>query len=228
MNHIATQQAALDNALDPSEKRLKIERRNARIAFTKPQKEETYQDTLEALKLSPCYPAFQITVDVLEIYMHQFWNTIKKIRKTDGYNFKLDKKKCRVDTEEFRLERLRELRAQILWAMYNQMNVDYVALLWKDFMYQADNREISSARNEHMPYPRFTKGIIYHFISKYNTISMRNRINLYNFCDDTMLDWSRNSLMKDMYLNEVFGSILLVINEASIKKLNTFKEEYQV
>ncbi|GKC07941.1 hypothetical protein Tco_0999551, partial [Tanacetum coccineum] len=50
MNHIATQQAALDNALVPSEKRLKIERCNARIAFSKPQKEETYQVTLEALK----------------------------------------------------------------------------------------------------------------------------------------------------------------------------------
>nr|GEY61008.1 hypothetical protein [Tanacetum cinerariifolium] len=81
-------------------KRLKIKRCNARISFTKPQKEETYQVTLEALKLSPCYPAFQITAKVPEIYMHQLWNTIKKIGKTDGYNFKLDKKKCRVDTKE--------------------------------------------------------------------------------------------------------------------------------
>ncbi|GKB50391.1 hypothetical protein Tco_0901144 [Tanacetum coccineum] len=30
----------------------------------------------------------------------------------------------------------------------------------------------------------------------------------------SFLDWSRNSLRKDMYLNEVFGSILLVIDEA--------------
>ncbi|GKF92391.1 hypothetical protein Tco_0279110 [Tanacetum coccineum] len=43
-----------------------------------------------------------ITVEVLEIYMHQFWNTIKKIEKTYAYDFKLDKKKCRVDTEVFR------------------------------------------------------------------------------------------------------------------------------
>nr|GEY21541.1 hypothetical protein [Tanacetum cinerariifolium] len=41
-----------------------------------------------------------------------------------------------------RLDRLKELRAQILWGMYNQKNVDYVALLWEDFMY-ADNKEIS-------------------------------------------------------------------------------------
>nr|GEW71240.1 uncharacterized mitochondrial protein AtMg00810-like [Tanacetum cinerariifolium] len=36
MNPVATQQGALDNALVPSEKRLKIKRCNARIAFPKP------------------------------------------------------------------------------------------------------------------------------------------------------------------------------------------------
>nr|GEU98671.1 copia protein [Tanacetum cinerariifolium] len=91
MNPIATQQAALDNAFVPSEKRLKIKR----------------------------FP---------EIYMHQFWNTIKKIGKTDGYNFKLDKKKCRVNTEA------QGITSSNPMAMYNKMNVDYVALFCKDFM----------------------------------------------------------------------------------------------
>ncbi|GKF21703.1 hypothetical protein Tco_0070341 [Tanacetum coccineum] len=85
------------------------------------------------------------------------------------------------------LDRLRESRAQVLWAMYNQKNVDYVALLWEDFMYQSDNREISLARKEHIPYPRFTKVIIDHFISKDNSISMRNRINLHNARDNSLL-----------------------------------------
>ncbi|GJY46810.1 retrovirus-related pol polyprotein from transposon TNT 1-94, partial [Tanacetum coccineum] len=101
MNPIASQQASLGNSLVAPKKRLKIGRCNARIAFTRPQKEETYQVTLEALKLSPCYPAFQITTKVPEIYMHQFWNIIKKIGKTYAYDFKLDKKKCRVDTKVF-------------------------------------------------------------------------------------------------------------------------------
>nr|GEV48022.1 hypothetical protein [Tanacetum cinerariifolium] len=92
MNPITTQHAALDNALVPSEKRLKIERCNARIAFSKPQKEETYQ----------------------------FWNTIKKIGKTYGYNFKLDKKKCRVDTKVF---------CEILQICPRIPNQDFVELL---------------------------------------------------------------------------------------------------
>ncbi|GJY12811.1 hypothetical protein Tco_0382120 [Tanacetum coccineum] len=255
MNPIATQQAALDNALVPPEKRLKIERCNSRIAFSKPQREETYQVTLEALKLSSCYPVFLITTEVPEIYMHQFWNTVTKIRDTDAYNFRLEKKKFRVDMEVFReiiqicprilnqdfiappseeelvtfiqelgysgkcnmlsaiytdqmhqpwrtfvaiinrcisrkttgLDRLRESQAKILWGMYNKKNVDYVALLWEDFMHQANNREISSARKEYMPYPRFTKVIINHFISKDKTISMRNKINLHIIRDDSLL-----------------------------------------
>ncbi|GJW53395.1 retrovirus-related pol polyprotein from transposon TNT 1-94 [Tanacetum coccineum] len=228
MNPAIAKQVALDNSLVPSEKRLKIEECNARIEFSKPQREETYQVTLDALKLSPCYPAFLITAEVPEVlkevpevYMHQFWNTIQKVKDTYAYRFKLDKKKFRVDTEVFHeilqicprilnqdfiappseeelvifiqelgysgkcdvlftiytdqmhqpwrtfaaiinrcisgktigLDRLRESQAQILWGMYNKNNVDYVALLWEDFMYQADNKEISLARKEHMPYP---------------------------------------------------------------------------
>nr|GEZ66666.1 hypothetical protein [Tanacetum cinerariifolium] len=70
INPSASQQAALDNSLVALEKRLKIKRCNAKIAFTKPKKEETYQVTLEALKMSPCYPAFQRTAEVPEYYKH--------------------------------------------------------------------------------------------------------------------------------------------------------------
>ncbi|GKB48044.1 hypothetical protein Tco_0898797 [Tanacetum coccineum] len=38
------------------------------------------------------------------------------------------------------LDKLRLSRAQILWGMYYQKNVDYVELLWEDFIYQIDNR----------------------------------------------------------------------------------------
>ncbi|GKF38417.1 hypothetical protein Tco_0118478 [Tanacetum coccineum] len=102
MNPVAAQQVALDNALVAPEKQLKIEKCNMRIEFNKPQREPIFQVTLAALKLSPCYPAIMITAEVLEIYMHQFWNTIKKIKDTDAYQFKLDKQKFRIDTEVFR------------------------------------------------------------------------------------------------------------------------------
>ncbi|GKA72013.1 retrovirus-related pol polyprotein from transposon TNT 1-94 [Tanacetum coccineum] len=101
INPVVAKQVALDNSLVPSEKILKIVKCNARIEFSKPQREEKYQVTLDALKLSPCYPAFMITAEVPKVYMHQFWNTIHKIKDTYAYRFKLDKKKFRVDSEVF-------------------------------------------------------------------------------------------------------------------------------
>ncbi|GKE19818.1 hypothetical protein Tco_1431330 [Tanacetum coccineum] len=158
MNPIASQQAALDNSLVAPEKRLKIERCNARIAFTKPQKEETYQVTLEALTISPCYPTFQITAEFPKIYMHQLPNQefddlpseddLVSFIKELGYSrncemlspirtdqmhqpwrtFAAVINRC-ISGKSTGLDRLRESRAQILWAMYNLKNVDYVALL---------------------------------------------------------------------------------------------------
>nr|GEU37283.1 reverse transcriptase domain-containing protein [Tanacetum cinerariifolium] len=69
----------------------------------------------------------------------------------------------------------------------------------EDFMYQADNREISSARKEHMPYLRFTKVIINHFISKDKTISMRNMININIIRDDSLLDIKDSKAYKTYY-----------------------------
>ncbi|GKF92862.1 hypothetical protein Tco_0279581, partial [Tanacetum coccineum] len=158
------------------------------IEVNKPQREPTFQVTLDVLKLSPWYPAFLITAEVPEIYMHQFWNIIKKIKDTDVYQFKLDKQKFRIDTKDLGytgkcdmlseiytdqmhqpwrtfvdvinrcisgkstgLDRLRPSRAQILWRMFYKNNVDFVALLWEDFMFQEDKRDISSTNKENMP-----------------------------------------------------------------------------
>ncbi|GKC69813.1 hypothetical protein Tco_1115696 [Tanacetum coccineum] len=214
MNPVVTQQVALDNALVAPEKRLKIEKCNARIKFSKPHREETYEVTLEALKLSSCYPAFQITAKIFPKLPNQEFGDLPSeddlvsYIKELGYSSKCEMlsaihtdqmhqpwrtfvafiNRC-ISGKTTRLDRLRESRAQILWGMYNQKNVDYVALLWEDFMYQADNRKISSAQKEHMPYLRFTKVIVNHFISKDNIVSMRNMINLHTARDDSLLDF---------------------------------------
>ncbi|GKC49179.1 hypothetical protein Tco_1071924 [Tanacetum coccineum] len=78
MTTTTAQQVALDNDLVPLEKRVEIDKCNIRIHPAKTQKEPTYQVVLDALALTTYYHAFLITADVLEIYMHQFWFTIKK------------------------------------------------------------------------------------------------------------------------------------------------------
>ncbi|GKD32353.1 hypothetical protein Tco_1247862 [Tanacetum coccineum] len=103
--------------------------------------------------------------------MHQPWRTFAAVinrcisRKTTG------------------LEKLRLSRAQILLGIYHYKNVDFVKLLWEDFAFQIDNY----FSKESMPYPRFTKIIINHFISQNKSISMRNRINLQTARDDSLL-----------------------------------------
>nr|GEX97659.1 hypothetical protein [Tanacetum cinerariifolium] len=50
----------------------------------------------------PYYNAFLITADVPEIYMHQFWFTISKIKDSLSYKFKLDNKTFKIGVEVFR------------------------------------------------------------------------------------------------------------------------------
>ncbi|GJX20339.1 retrovirus-related pol polyprotein from transposon TNT 1-94 [Tanacetum coccineum] len=77
--------------LVPKENRFDIRKCNGRIPRGFSPRETTFQVTLDAIVLTPCYPAFLITADVLEVYMHQFWNSVYK--HDDFYRFKIDKKK---------------------------------------------------------------------------------------------------------------------------------------
>ncbi|GJR84876.1 hypothetical protein Tco_0155661 [Tanacetum coccineum] len=170
-----------------------------RIDPSKTPKEPTYQVVLDALSLSPLYPAFLITAEGLDIYMHQFWHTITKIKNSSSHKFKLDKKKCTIDfrvfhdilqictrlpNQEFIVPPSYAPTLKNLWMYYNQ-NVDFVELLWEDFMLQIDNRD--SKKQEKMYYPRFIKAIIQHFISKDKSISMRNRLFMHTIRDDSIL-----------------------------------------
>nr|GEX23656.1 hypothetical protein [Tanacetum cinerariifolium] len=215
MNPVVTQQVTLDNSLVAPEKRLKIERSSI--------------------------------LDIVNLYMHQFWNTVNKIGYSNAYNFKLDKKKCRVDTEVFREIRqicpkhpnhefddlpskeelvsfIKELDYTGKCEMLSAIHTDQMHQPWRTFV-AIINREISSARKEHMPYPRFTQVIINHFISKDNTISMRNKINLHIARDDSLLDTTSVYVSKKKApakANRGKGTELLVdvalLKDAQLKK----------
>nr|GEX98043.1 hypothetical protein [Tanacetum cinerariifolium] len=92
-------------------------------------------------------------------------------------------------------------------------------------MYQADNKVISSARKEHIPYPRFTKVIISHFISKDKTIFMRNKINLHIIHDDSLLGTFK-FVSKTQYYQQ-YGALIHddMINQ-DIKNSKAYKTNY--
>ncbi|GJU12022.1 hypothetical protein Tco_1134418 [Tanacetum coccineum] len=62
--------------------------------------EPTLQVALDALKLTPLYNAFEITADVSEIYMQEFWVTVS--RHHSSLRFKLNGKSHTVNVDNFR------------------------------------------------------------------------------------------------------------------------------
>ncbi|GJR38624.1 hypothetical protein Tco_1214308 [Tanacetum coccineum] len=82
------------------------------------------------------------------------------------------------------LESLRLSRAQILWGMYHNKNVDYVYLLWEDLVYQVEKK--NSKKNNDMYYPRFTKVIVDYFMAKDLLIPRRNKMFWHTARDDPM------------------------------------------
>nr|GEU84448.1 hypothetical protein [Tanacetum cinerariifolium] len=197
-------------------------------------KEPTYQVVLDALALTACYPAFLITAKVSEIYMHQFWHTITMIKNSSSYKFKLDKKKFTIDVkvfcdilliclrlpnQEFDAPPLDEeivtfikglghkgdIKSVTEVGMYYNKKVDFVELLWEDFVFQIDNKD--AKKKEKMYYPRFTKAIIHHFIFKDKSISMWNRIFMHTVRVDNILGSLRFISKSDEY--QVYGALLL-------------------
>ncbi|GJR90610.1 hypothetical protein Tco_0214621 [Tanacetum coccineum] len=71
MSPITAQQTKLDLELVPKENRLYIKKCNGRIPRRLTPREPTFQVVLDAIAFTPCYPAFLITTDVPEVYMHQ-------------------------------------------------------------------------------------------------------------------------------------------------------------
>ncbi|GKC21889.1 hypothetical protein Tco_1024039 [Tanacetum coccineum] len=68
--------------------------------------------------------------------------------------------------------------------MFYKKNIDYVYLLWEDFLFLIENKD--AKKTNKMSYPRFTKIIINHFMSKDQSISRRNKMFWHTTRDDTM------------------------------------------
>nr|GEV98185.1 hypothetical protein [Tanacetum cinerariifolium] len=214
MDMTIDQQVVLDEALVPHASRLRIRKSNFRLKSDISSKESTLQLVYDVLRLTPFYKAFLITADVPEIYMQEFWATTTVHH--HSIQFKMDNKKriINVDKEIRRLtdvninklhqpwrsftaiinkclsgkstgyDSLRLSQAQILWGLYHKKNVYFAYLLWEDFIYQVKHKD--AKKSNEMYYPRFTKVIIHHFMTKDPSIPRRNKVNWHYVRDDQM------------------------------------------
>ncbi|GJR35659.1 hypothetical protein Tco_1211343 [Tanacetum coccineum] len=146
--------------------------------------------------------------DVVVNQMHQPWRTFAVLinRSLSGNTSSLDN--------------LCLSRAQILWGMYHQKNVDYVELRWEDFIYQIDNKAYKN--QEKMYHPRFTKVIIYYFLTQDKTLSWRNNIGMHTFRDDYLINTLRFVSTKEE--TQIYGSILPEsLTSPEMKETKTYK-----
>nr|GEV93089.1 hypothetical protein [Tanacetum cinerariifolium] len=215
MDTTIDQQVAMDEALVPHAKRLRIRRSNFRLLSDIKSKESTLQLVYDVLRLTPFFMAFLVTADVLKIYMQEFWVTATVHH--HSIRFKMDNKKHIEEILAFlhflghseairRLtdvninklhqpwrcfaaiinkclteksscyDSLRLSQAQILWGLYHKRNVDFAYPMWEDFVYQVEHKD--TKKSNEMYYPRFTKVIIHHFMSKDPSIPRRNKTHI--------------------------------------------------
>nr|GEV68644.1 hypothetical protein [Tanacetum cinerariifolium] len=102
--------------------------------------------------------AFTISADVLEIFMQQFWYTLKKVKDSKSYEFLLANKKCIVDAKVFRM------------------------------ILDIDHMKERKSRRETMSFPRFTKVIIKHFFSQHKSLSKLKFQHYHTIKDDGIVN----------------------------------------
>nr|GEW29412.1 integrase, catalytic region, zinc finger, CCHC-type, peptidase aspartic, catalytic [Tanacetum cinerariifolium] len=208
MSSITAQQTNLDLELVPKENRLDIGKCNGRIPRGLTPREPTFQVILDAIALTPCYPGRSVHSMMLLSIRCINPGELLLLLSTVIY-----------------LERLVVLtsfvsRAQILWGMYYQKNVDYVELLWEDFIYEIENRVYK--KQEKMYYPRFTKAIINHFLIQDKTLSWRNKIGMHTSKDDYLISTLRSVSAKES--TQIYEAILLeCLTSLAIKESKAYK-----
>ncbi|GJW08646.1 hypothetical protein Tco_1571069, partial [Tanacetum coccineum] len=118
------------------------------------------------------------------------------------------------------IDTLRLSRAQILWGLYHQENVDFVYLLWEDLVYQIKNKE--SRKNKYLYYPRFTMIIINHFMSQDQSILRRNKVDWHMANDDPILTIMR--FIPQHKVVQKYGAILPdYLTNPAMKALEAYK-----
>nr|GEU71244.1 integrase, catalytic region, zinc finger, CCHC-type, peptidase aspartic, catalytic [Tanacetum cinerariifolium] len=248
MDMTIDQQVAMDEAHVPHARRLRIGRSNFCLLSDISTKESTLQLVYDVLRLTPFFKAFLVTADVPKIYMQEFWVTATVHH--HSIRFKMDNKKAirrltNVNINKLHqpwrsfvaiinkfltgksssYDSLRLSQAQILWGLYHKRNVDFAYLMWEDFVYQVEHKDIK--KSNEMYYPRFTKVIIHHFMSKDPSIPRRNKVNWHYVRDDHM--FTTIKLVSRHQNTQQFGAMLPIeLTNADIRNSNAYKEYYAV
>ncbi|GKB20308.1 hypothetical protein Tco_0854231 [Tanacetum coccineum] len=143
------QVTARDKKWVPAKERVKISTINVRLETTVPQKEETFQVIIDVIKNSTCYKAFTIFAEKCVVDAEVFQKILDICPRVQGVDF------SKVPDDETILTFLIVLGYKgPLYKHPNMENFDYPKLIWEDFTFQIDHRQLKKGRHENIPYPR--------------------------------------------------------------------------
>ncbi|GJS34948.1 hypothetical protein Tco_0533330 [Tanacetum coccineum] len=110
-----------------------------------------------------------------------------------------------------------------LAAIINKENVDYPELIWEDLAYQIDHRKEKRSRRENIPYPRFTKIIINHFLKQHKSLTNLNYKHYHTIKDDGIV-----SRLKFVRIGEDFQAYEHHIPDVMLTDVIKRSESYQM
>nr|GEZ75033.1 retrovirus-related Pol polyprotein from transposon TNT 1-94 [Tanacetum cinerariifolium] len=206
MDTTIDQQVAIDEALVPHAKRLRIRMSNFCLLSDIKSKESTLQLVYDVLRLSPFFKAFLVTADVehkdtkksnemyypcfTKVIIHHFMSKDPSIPRRNNVNWHYVR-----DDHMFSMIKLVEHK--------------------------------DTKKSNEMYYPCFTKVIIHHFMSKDPSIPRRNNVNWHYVRDDHM--FSMIKLVSRHQNTQQFGALLPIeLTNEDIRNSNAYKEYYAV
>nr|GEU92797.1 hypothetical protein [Tanacetum cinerariifolium] len=220
------QQVTLDEALVPSTKRLRIGRSNFRLPSDIKSKESILQVVYDVLRRSPFFKAFLVMADVPEIYMQEFWaaSYVHQL----SIRFKMDKRKNIVDLEAFREMEMLHISPRVSGKTFDEPPfeeeiLDFLRFLGHNLVYQVEHK--NQKKSNEMYYPRFTKVIIHHFMTKKPSIPRRNKVNWHCVRDDIL--FSTIKVVSRHQNTQQYGAILPIeLTTEDIRNSKAYKEYY--
>nr|GFC42790.1 hypothetical protein [Tanacetum cinerariifolium] len=228
------QKVTLDEALVPSNKRLRIGRSNFRLPSDIQSKESTFWATAyvhqhsmrfkmdtrknivdleafrEMLHISPRVPGQSFTELPFEEEILEFLWFL-------GHSAQI---KTLTDVN---VNKLFQPWRSFAAGLYHRRNVDDAFLIWEDFVYQVEHK--NQKKSNEMYYPRFTKVIIHHFMTKKPSIPRRNKVNWHYVRDDIL--FSTIKVVSRHQNTQQYSAILPIeLTTKDIRNTNAYKEYY--
>nr|GEW46778.1 hypothetical protein [Tanacetum cinerariifolium] len=222
MDTTIDQQVAMDEALVPHAQRLRIGSRNFRLLSDIKSKESTLNSGRQPLSIIMPFDSRLIIRSISSIWNHS--GTCYVSVRGSMVNLLLNHHLKRNSCLHLFFGNSAAIRT-LTDGLYHKRNVEYAYLMWEDFVYKVEHK--NSKKSNEMYYPRFTKVIIHHFMSKDLSIPRRNQVSWHYLRDDHML-FTIKLVSKHQNTQQFDALLPIELTNEEIENSNAYKEYYAI